>query len=57
MNRMFKPSESQIQKAEKILKAYEVHSVKGIGAFEVDGSVVDLPVIKWAHDILSKSKK
>ena len=54
---MFKPSESQIQKAEKILKAYEVHSVKGIGAFEVDGSVVDLPVIKWAHDILSKSKK
>ncbi|KAI9292102.1 beta subunit of citrate lyase [Neoconidiobolus thromboides FSU 785] len=53
----FIPDDKEIEKATKILEGYEKHSLKGFGAFELDGQVIDLPVVKWAERVLARVPK
>ena len=55
IQKFFSPLESDIIKANKILKAYQENLEKGIGAFTVDDKMVDMPVVKWAKRLLSKT--
>lgn len=50
------PSKDVTEFADKILKAYEEFDSKGKGAFEVEGIVIDMPMVKWAMSILKKSR-
>ncbi|RUS14533.1 Pyruvate/Phosphoenolpyruvate kinase-like domain-containing protein [Endogone sp. FLAS-F59071] len=45
-----------IARAAKILEGYEAHSQKGVGAFNLDGKMIDLPVVKWADKIVARAK-
>ncbi len=56
VNRIFSPTAEQIDRARKILEEYERHSANGLGAFELDGAVIDLPVVKQAHNILKRAR-
>lgn len=51
------PSEKEVRLAERIVEAYINSSDKGIGAFDVDGKVVDMPVFKAALRTLSNAGK
>ena len=50
INEAFMPSEDEIQHAERILKAAEQHAE--IGAFQLDGQMIDAPHLKQARRIL-----
>ena len=52
----FSPSPSQIDLATRIMEAQAKAHAEGVGAFEVDNKVVDLPVIKWAQNILHRAQ-
>ncbi|KAJ3281555.1 hypothetical protein HK104_011402 [Borealophlyctis nickersoniae] len=55
IQRIFSPSEKDIERATKILDGYNEHMKKGIGAFNLDGKMIDMPVVKWAERLLAKA--
>ncbi|PVV04710.1 hypothetical protein BB560_000778 [Smittium megazygosporum] len=56
INASFCPSPDVIDRAVKIVKGFEEHSSKGIGAFDLDGKAIDMPVVKWAEKIIIRAK-
>ncbi|CAG8741451.1 17431_t:CDS:2, partial [Dentiscutata heterogama] len=44
-----------VERAARIVYGYEQHSKKGIGAFDLDGKMIDLPMVKWAERILTRA--
>jgi len=56
IHRAFAPQQSEIEYASRIVAGYEEHSKQGVGAFGLDGKVVDMPVVKWAQRVLEKAQ-
>lgn len=57
VNRLFRPSKEEILYAQKILLAKEQADKEGLGAFSVDGKMVDKPIIDRALQIIKASKE
>ncbi|CAJ0651726.1 18505_t:CDS:2 [Entrophospora sp. SA101] len=45
-----------VERAARIIHEYGIYSKKGIGAFDLDGKVIDLPVVKWAERLITRAK-
>ncbi|CAJ0763081.1 13951_t:CDS:10, partial [Entrophospora sp. SA101] len=54
IQKTFLPDEKGI--AARIIHEYGIYSKKGIGAFDLDGKVIDLPVVKWAERLITRAK-
>lgn len=52
---IFRPSAAQIAWARKVIEASEHHARSGIGAFELDGRMIDAPVAARAREILRQT--
>ena len=52
----FTPSPEAVAQARRIIKAYADWQASGVGAFELDGKMVDAPVVKAAEQVLSKAR-
>jgi len=52
---MFLPSSSELDRAQRMLRAFKEHAEKGIGACTVDGMMIDAPMIKWAEKIVQRA--
>eukprot|EP01112_Ceratiomyxa_fruticulosa_P010329 TRINITY_DN2729_c0_g1_i2.p1 TRINITY_DN2729_c0_g1~~TRINITY_DN2729_c0_g1_i2.p1 ORF type:complete len:360 (+),score=59.16 TRINITY_DN2729_c0_g1_i2:92-1081(+) len=48
----FRPSPAMVEWANKIIEGNKIHQAKGTGAFELDGLMIDLPIVKRATNIL-----
>ena len=57
VNHLFRPSQEDILFAQKILLAKEQADREGLGAFSVDGKMVDKPIIDRALQIIKASKE
>ncbi len=53
----FSPDAAAVEQAMRIVQAYQDHIAQGIGAFTLDGKMVDLPVVKAAERLLIPGKK
>jgi len=51
----FKPPKEDIEQAQKIIESFQANQDKGIGAYSIDGKMIDLPMLKWAFRILDKA--
>jgi len=51
----FKPSETAIAFAKKVVEANKKNQAEGKGAFELDGKMIDAPVVKAAQHILQRA--
>lgn len=52
INDAFSPGSAQIDAARRIVQAYEEAEEKGIGAIEIDGRMIDQPVVARAQRLL-----
>jgi citrate lyase beta subunit len=52
----FTPSTEAIEKAQKIMEGSQIAQADGMGAYSLDGEMVDLPVVKRAETILSRAR-
>ncbi|NHK31112.1 MAG: citrate lyase subunit beta [Asgard group archaeon] len=52
----FTPTDDEIEKAERIVKAYKESIKQGMGAISVDGRMIDLPVVIQAEKVLQRAK-
>eukprot|EP01133_Synstelium_polycarpum_P008385 gene8385-9857_t len=49
----FRPSPQQFDFASRIVEQNDIFQAEGKGAFELDGKMIDMPMVKWARNILS----
>jgi len=55
-NEVFRPSDEEVEKAKRLVEAFEEHEAAGIGVFVVDGRMVDAPVVNRARKVLAKAE-
>jgi citrate lyase subunit beta/citryl-CoA lyase len=55
IERAFAPSEDEIAQARRVIEAFESAEREGRGSTSLDGRVVDIPVVKRAHELLRKA--
>lgn len=56
VHKVYTPSEKEIQKSIRILKAIEEAEQKGSGVISLDGKMIDLPVVERAHRVIALAK-
>ncbi|MGH2582885.1 MAG: HpcH/HpaI aldolase/citrate lyase family protein [Anaerolineales bacterium] len=55
VQKAFTPSADEIAAARRIVESYENHLKEGLGAFALEGKMVDMPIIKAAQRVLSRA--
>jgi citrate lyase beta subunit len=55
INETFTPSKEEIDRAQKLLNAFNENQAKGAGAFAYEGKMVDMPVIRAAQKVLARA--
>jgi citrate lyase beta subunit len=56
VNRVFAPSAEEIAHAQRIVQAAREHAARGVGAFALDGRMVDGPIVKQAETVLAQAR-
>ena len=54
--RVFAPSPEEIERALRIIQAHQEAQAAGLGAFALDGRMVDMPVVRMAEQVLRKAR-
>lgn len=57
VNRVFAPSEEEVERARRVVEAYERGLAEGRGAVALDGEMIDLPVVERARELLAEAKR
>ena len=57
INKLFTPTQKEIDYANRVLIARDEAFKKGLGVFSLDGKMVDKPVIERAEKVIEKAKK
>jgi citrate lyase beta subunit len=53
---VFTPTEEEIQQAQRLIHAYQGHVQAGTGAFQLDGRMVDMPIVRAAEVVLARAR-
>jgi citrate lyase subunit beta/citryl-CoA lyase len=56
-NKLFSPTTAEIEFAAKVVAAFEKAEKQGQGVFQLDGKMVDYPVIRRSSEVLKLSEK
>ncbi len=56
INREFTPTAAQIDRARRVVEAYEDGIRRGLGAIALDGKMIDMPVVQRAQTVLRMAK-
>lgn len=54
LNEEFRPSPDEVEKARRVVSAFEIAEKGNAGAIEVDGQMVDVPVVERARQTLER---
>ena len=52
----FTPSQAAIQYAARVVETFEAHQAEGAGAYELDGKMIDMPLLKNAQKVLERAR-
>ena len=55
INSVFMPSDKDIAHAQRLITTFEAHQKAGAGVFELDGKMVDMPMVRAAHRVLARA--
>ncbi len=56
IHKSFMPTEEQIERAERIVEAYQLAQKEGVGVICVDNRMIDVPVVKRSERILKRAE-
>ena len=56
LNEEFAPSDAEVERAERMISAYEDAYAKGLGAVQFEGAMIDVPVVNRAKSVVSRAK-
>lgn len=55
-HRAFTPSDDEIAAAQRLVAAHEEHQAQGVGAFVLDGKMIDPAIVRPAEQVLAKAR-
>jgi len=55
-NEVFRPTDEEIAHAVKVIEATRNADAKGVGAYVVDGKMIDIPFVRRAHAIVASAR-
>jgi citrate lyase beta subunit len=56
IHEIFTPTEAEIRTAKRLIDAHEAQQAAGVGAFQLDGKMVDMPMIRAAQAVLARAR-
>lgn len=56
IQKVFTPTESQINKAQALIDAFNTHQEQGAGVFAYEGKMVDMPMVRAAKTVLENAR-
>jgi citrate lyase beta subunit len=56
INRAFSPTAEEIAQAQRLIDAFDAQQAAGTGVFEIDGKMVDMPVVLAARKVVAASR-
>lgn len=56
VNELFSPAKEDIRKAEELIKAFNISTSEGKGAFSFEGKMVDLPIVDKAKKLIKQAE-
>ena len=56
LNEEYRPSAEEVAQAQRAVAAYDAATAAGIGAIELDGKMIDVPVIERAKHVLARHR-
>ncbi|GAA5811433.1 hypothetical protein MFLAVUS_004870 [Mucor flavus] len=56
IQKTFLPDPADLERAIRVVEGYETNSQKGVGAFSLDGKMIDMPVVRWAEKVVARAK-
>jgi citrate lyase subunit beta / citryl-CoA lyase len=54
LNQEYRPAADEVREAERIIAAYAQAVAAGTGAIELDGKMVDVPIVERARQLLAR---
>ena len=57
INRVFAPSLAEIERAQRLMQAHAESQAAGVGTFQFEGQMVDMPVVKAAQQVLARARQ
>jgi citrate lyase subunit beta/citryl-CoA lyase len=57
INRVFSPTDAEVERAQKLIDAFREAESQGRGAIEFQGMMVDYANVRWAEQILSVARR
>jgi citrate lyase subunit beta/citryl-CoA lyase len=57
LNEVHRPADADVEKARKMIAAYDEAHAKGLGAITIDGIMVDIPVVNRARNVVNRFEK
>lgn len=57
INRAFSPTEEEMAQAQRLIAAFESQQAAGTGVFEIDGKMIDMPVVLAARKVVAAGQK
>jgi citrate lyase beta subunit len=52
----FTPSQAEVDRARRLIETYRTFEEQGKGAFEMDGKMVDMPMVRAAEGVLDRAR-
>jgi citrate lyase beta subunit len=52
----FTPDDDDIAYAKRVVETFEAHQGEGKGAYELDGKMIDMPILKHAQKVLARAR-
>jgi citrate lyase subunit beta/citryl-CoA lyase len=55
LNEEFGVSPAEVERAERMIAAYDAAFAQGLGAVQFEGAMIDVPVVQRAHNVLARA--
>jgi citrate lyase subunit beta/citryl-CoA lyase len=56
LNEEFSPDPVEVERAEKMIAAYDDAYAKGLGAVQFEGAMIDVPVVERARSVVKRAR-
>lgn len=55
LNEEFSPTPAEVERAERMIAAYDAAFAQGLGAVQFEGAMIDVPVVQRAQNVLARA--
>ncbi len=52
----YTPSDEAVEYARRVVETFDAHQAEGAGAYELDGKMIDMPLLKNAQKVLARAR-